>query len=187
MLAAFVLLGPFGRTVLAHGNELWKEYSYPGGMDAIAMGCLTAILISRREFSAIQLRAMTVGGIAILVCGLCFWRAIYRFGVERSGLDMTLIALGTCLVMAPAAQTGWTSPRFLRPLTSLGQRSYEVYLTHMFVVFACFNFFVARGKPMNAIPALFVVTIALAGLLGAVVARLYSEPLNARIRGQLSS
>ena len=31
-----VVLGPFGRTALAHGNEIWQEYSYLGGMDAIA-------------------------------------------------------------------------------------------------------------------------------------------------------
>jgi len=40
-------LGPLGRTVFAHGNEVWQEYSYLGGMDAIALGCLTAIAISR--------------------------------------------------------------------------------------------------------------------------------------------
>ena len=42
-LLLFVVLGPFARTVLAQGNELWQEYSYLGGMDAIALGCLTAI------------------------------------------------------------------------------------------------------------------------------------------------
>lgn len=37
-------MGPFARTVWAHDNETWQEYSYLGGMDAIALGCLTAIL-----------------------------------------------------------------------------------------------------------------------------------------------
>ncbi|MFZ0479929.1 MAG: acyltransferase, partial [Terriglobales bacterium] len=44
LLLSLVVLGPFARTVLAHGNEVWKEYSYLGGMDAIALGCLTALL-----------------------------------------------------------------------------------------------------------------------------------------------
>jgi Acyltransferase family len=30
-LVAFVLLGPFGRTILTHGNAVWQEYSYLGG------------------------------------------------------------------------------------------------------------------------------------------------------------
>jgi len=37
LLLAFVVMGPFGRTVLAQ-NGVWKEYSYLGGMDAIALG-----------------------------------------------------------------------------------------------------------------------------------------------------
>jgi peptidoglycan/LPS O-acetylase OafA/YrhL len=40
VLLAFVVIGPFGRTALAHGNAVWEEYSYLGGMDAIAMGAL---------------------------------------------------------------------------------------------------------------------------------------------------
>ena len=36
VLVVFVVLGPFGRTVLAHGNDTWQEYSYLGGMDALA-------------------------------------------------------------------------------------------------------------------------------------------------------
>jgi peptidoglycan/LPS O-acetylase OafA/YrhL len=40
VLSIFVVLGPFGRTVLAHGNEVWHEYSYLGSMDAIALAPL---------------------------------------------------------------------------------------------------------------------------------------------------
>ncbi len=53
----FVVLGPLGRTVLAHGNEVWQEYSYLGGMDAIALGCLTALFVARRRLS----RALSSG------------------------------------------------------------------------------------------------------------------------------
>ena len=30
VLSGFVLLGPYARAVLAHGNEVWREYSYLG-------------------------------------------------------------------------------------------------------------------------------------------------------------
>src|SRR5579864_2910700 len=46
LLLTFAVLGPLGRTALAHGSEVWHEYSYLGSMDAIALGCLTAILLS---------------------------------------------------------------------------------------------------------------------------------------------
>src|SRR5437879_6225338 len=57
VLLGFVALGPFARTVFTHGNETWKEYSYLGGMDAIAMGCLTALVASRIQFSRNVLRS----------------------------------------------------------------------------------------------------------------------------------
>ena len=68
----------------------------------------------------------------------------------------------------------------------LGQRSYEVYLTHMFVVFALFDLFVGRGKPMGAVPVLFVAVVLIAGVLGEVAARSYSDPLNRRLRNRSS-
>jgi peptidoglycan/LPS O-acetylase OafA/YrhL len=95
---------------------------------------------------------------------------------------MTLLAVGTCLVIAAAAQTRWTNPSWLDPLAKLGQRSYEVYLTHMFVVFVLFDFFVSHGKPLGAVLSLFLATILIAGVLGEVVGRFYSEPLNERLR-----
>ena len=58
----------------------------------------------------------------------------------------------------------------------MGQRSYEIYLTHMFVVFALFNLFVFGGKSLGSVPFLFVTTILCAAVLGDVVARFYSEP-----------
>ena len=54
----------------------------------------------------------------------------------------------------------------------------------MFVVFVCFNLFVDRGKPMPWVPVLFVATILLAGLLGELVGRFYSEPLNQWLRAR---
>ncbi len=50
--------------------------------------------------------------------------------------------------------------------------------------FAFFDLFVAMGKPIWAIPALFVVTIVVAALLGHLVASLYSEPMNRRLRSR---
>jgi peptidoglycan/LPS O-acetylase OafA/YrhL len=180
ILLVFAVLGPFGRTVFAHG--LWREYSYLGGMDAIALGCLTAILVTRTRFSTLVLRMLAGGGAAILVFILGFSGETYTRGLDRSGLGMTLLAFGTCMIIAAAAQTEWRSPVVLSPLRMLGQRSYEVYLTHMFVVFALFDLFVSRGKPMGAVPVLFIAVIVVAGALGEVVSRFYSEPMNRLLR-----
>jgi len=182
VLLGFVAVGPFARTVFTHGNEVWKEYSYLGGMDAIALGCLTALVVTRIRFSRNALRALWVSGVALLVFSLCFSLTGDAWGLERTGLDMTVVAVGTCLVIAAVAKSGWKAPRIFGPLLRMGERSYEVYLTHMFVVFGAFGLFVRAGKPMWSVPALFIGTIVVAGLLGEVTARFYSEPLNRAIR-----
>ena len=95
---------------------------------------------------------------------------------------MSLIALGACLVIAAAASTQWRAPRILTPVLRLGQRSYEVYLTHMFVVLGLFGVFVRLGKPLVGVPGLFLAVILISGLLGELVARFYSEPMNRLLR-----
>lgn len=181
-LLIFVVLGPFGRTALTHGNEVWKEYSYLGGMDAIALGCLTAMLTSRIRFPLHVLRTLAVLGAAILVLILCFSVRPSVLGLGRNGLDMSILAFGTCAIIIAAAQTRWRAPRVAGLILSLGERSYEVYLTHMFIVFALFQLFLKAGKPMKAVPLLFVAVILISGLSGVAVARFYSEPMNRRLR-----
>ncbi len=182
LLATFVALGPFARTFLAGGNELWKQYSYLGGMDAIALGCLTALAVERFPLSPRTLRGLAVAGSALLIFILCFAAQPANLALERAGLDMTILALGACMLIAAASQSDWKSPGILRPLALLGQRSYEVYLAHMFVVFAFFHLFVFAGKPLVAVPLLFLVVIVVSALFGEIVARFYSEPLNHFIR-----
>ena len=186
LLLGLVVMGPFARTVLTHGNEVWKEYSYLGGMDAIALGCLTALFLSRFRFSRRAVWILAIVGSALLILILGFSIRVEAWGLARSGLDMTMLAVGTCMVIAVVTQTKWRSPQFMKPLLNLGQRSYEVYLTHMFIVFGLFQLFVLAGKPMSAVPALFLAVIFLAGLLGEMVARFYSEPMNQFIRQRYS-
>ena len=181
-LLTFVVLGPFGRTTLAHGNAVWKEYSYLGGMDAIALGCLTAIFGARRHLSRTVVLPVGILGLAVLIFSLCFSNQAFAWGLGRNGLNMTVLALGTCMVITAAAQTAWRGPRVLAPPLLLGQRSYEIYLTHMFVVFGCLHFFLGAGKRMWTVPLYFIAVVLFSTLLGELVARFYSEPLNRWLR-----
>ena len=184
ILIALVVLGPFGRTVFAHGNEIWEEYSYLGGMEGIALGCLTALIVSRTRMSRVPLWIVGGFGTGIVSASLIFsWQA-YRGWLGRTGLNMTLLGIGTCMFIALTAQTQWRSPRWLAPLLGTGKYSYEVYLTHMFVVFGCFGLFLDAGARMRLVPELFVATILVSALLGAGVARFYSEPMNRMLRSR---
>jgi peptidoglycan/LPS O-acetylase OafA/YrhL len=180
LLSVFVLLGPFARTVWAHDNEVWEEYSYLGGMDAIAMGCLTALLLARVSLSRTAARSIGAIGAALLM--LCLGFTHQLSGLSEVGLDMTLVGIATCMIITAATQTQWRCSGALAPLLALGRCSYEIYLTHMFVVFAAFALFVAGGRPLGAIPLFFLGVIVVAGLLGALIAKAYSEPMNRWLR-----
>jgi len=182
LLLVFVALGPLARTVFTHGNDIWQEKSYLGGMDAIALGCLTALLCSHVSLSRKALRTTCVVGAALMLFILGFSRTAYRWGLGNAGLEETVLAIGTCMMIVAASQSGWRAPRVFRPLLALGRNSYEVYLTHMFVVLGAFGLFVKLGKPMPLVPVLFVITIILAAILGDRVARYFSEPMNRRLR-----
>jgi peptidoglycan/LPS O-acetylase OafA/YrhL len=181
-LCVFVVLGPFVRSHAFNPNPVWREYSYMGGMDAIALGCMTALLCARASLSRSLLRGCGVAGTALLVFILGFSNWAYSWGLGRNGLDMTILGLGACLVVVAVVQTGWQTPRVVWPLVRAGRLSYEIYLTHIFVVVGIFNVFLAANKPMRAVPALFVVVLLLAGLLGGAVSRGYSEPMNRWLR-----
>jgi peptidoglycan/LPS O-acetylase OafA/YrhL len=183
-LFVFIALGPIGRTVLSRGNDIWSDYSYLGGMDAIALGCLTALIASRVRFAPGVLRALTWSGLALLIAMLGFSGFPFLFPLGATGLEETLLAVGTCMVILAAAQTRWECPAFLRPFRLLGRRSYEVYLTHMFVVFGFLHIFLAVGKPMWLVPVYFIATIIVATVLGDLVARLYSDRMNATLRAR---
>jgi len=184
LLFVFVILGPFGRTLFAHGNEIAEDYSYLGGMEGISLGCLTALVVSRRRFSRGVVFTLAMAGIVIVSASLIFsWQA-YRDWLGKTGVNFTVLGIGTCMFIAAAAQSEWRSPRVLAPLVRMGRYSYEIYLTHMFVVFTFFGLFLDAGKPMRGVPFLFVSAILVSGLLGAGVANFYSEPANRYLRSK---
>ena len=97
--------------------------------------------------------------------------------LQRSGLDMSVLAFGTCLVIIAAARSRQRASSALRPLRWLGRRSYEIYLTHMFVVMGLWHLYVARNTHAAGVAVLL-----LSGFLGGIVARWLSEPMNRYLR-----
>ena len=182
LFSAFVVVGPFARSRVFNHNPVWREYSYLGGMDAIALGCLTAMLVAHTQVSRRALHTLAAIGSALMVFILCFYNLAEQWRLEYTGLGMTVLAVGACMVITVAAQTQWTAPWVLAPLRWVGQRSYEIYLTHMFMLIAITQVYLAAGKPLKGVPLLFAAVIVVAALFGGLVARFYSEPMNHRLR-----
>ena len=68
-----------------------------GGMDAIARGCLTALVLEKRRLSHAAPRLLMTFATALLAFSLGFSLKAQAWRLSRSGLDMTIVALGTCM------------------------------------------------------------------------------------------
>lgn len=181
VLVIFVIVGPVERAVWAAGNPVWREYSFLAGMDAIALGCLAARYVhGARNTASATGRIMAGAGLAIVAVSLGLSESLRP--IAKWGLDMTLLAVGTGLILIPAQLSGWQTPRVLQPVALMGRYSYEIYLTHMLVVFSTFGLWRQYLNSSLPVPVLFAASIGASVLLGAVVGRVYSEPMNLKLR-----
>ena len=183
-LIGFVVAGPFARVL--YGESLWAEYGYFSCMDAIALGCLAAMVAPHIPHRDAVLRWMAITGAALMLLvtvGMRTWNLrqlcppLYNWQ-----MDNTALALGTSLMLIALSRRNRPGRWISSPLRWFGRNSYEVYLTHMFVVTWGIQLFVARGLSVGWAPLAYLAMLWLAGGLGAVVARWYSEPLNRRLR-----
>ncbi len=129
-LAALALSLPMTRAALA-GNEIWQEKAYLPGMSAIAFGVLSAIATDyfnpSRRVAISMLCAGIVGLFAVFVCGSEIW------AVLKNGYMLVLCGAASLSVIA-CHELSFPPVRGLRWLSHMGRLSYELYLSHMFVV-----------------------------------------------------
>ena len=187
--AALVIAGPIART---HAfNDIWYDYSYLGGMDCIAIGCVTAMLARTNWAQRISAWCLASIGSALIL--VVWFRSIaQRLELLTSGLEVTVLGIGVAMVILSMSRSSGnkTASRFIAgPATSIfrwyGRNSYEIYLTHMFVVLMATQIFEATHASVRLIPLLFVSNLIIAGLLGYAVARWFSEPMNRKLRTRL--
>jgi peptidoglycan/LPS O-acetylase OafA/YrhL len=187
--AGFIVAGPFARVLL---NDLWGEYGYAASMDGIAFGCLAAIVCARVRLSRVSAHVMFWSGLALMLLIEVFRPLAFKIGFYKLGLDVTLLEIGTALLLMVLQQNSAATseaPRFSRifsaPLEWFGRISYEVYLTHMLVVWPMVYAYRASGQSAGWQPLWFLVITALCGALGYAVSRWYSEPANRGLRAKL--
>jgi peptidoglycan/LPS O-acetylase OafA/YrhL len=203
MLLCFVLVGPFARVRIQ--NELWADYGYLSCMDGIALGCLAAMVAAKITLGNKANLVFRISGTVLVLLITIFRGIASRLAFYKAGLDVTLIGIGTALLVVALQQNSeseaarqepsgirarpFSLSRVFRALyraTALlrwfGRNSYEVYLTHMFAVWAMVALFLHFHQSIHLAPLWFIGTVALAGVVGYAVAHFYSEPLNRRVR-----
>jgi peptidoglycan/LPS O-acetylase OafA/YrhL len=190
MLAgALLVLGPWARSVWIT-TDIARSKSYLGGMSAIAMGCLAGVLCDKLAHTArIRRRwlytAETIGWVVIAwIVTWPRWDWLHNINLflARHDLDDTVLPLGVCFVMVATVLRrsrggGWLTA----PVRWFGRHSYEVYLTHEFLVIlgvaGYMRWHVGR-------PGMWTVAITLlTAPMGWAVARWFSEPMNRWLRG----
>jgi len=187
VLAVLALSMPFTHAA-AQGNEIWQEKAYLPGMGAIAVGILTA-LFARHLPQPSQRTAllMRIGG-ALGICAILFaGRLVWHWLLDAYLLVLT----GSAAALVLGMHWNTTSPRRYIPgldwLRSCGRLSYEIYLTHMFCVFAVIA--IARWSGIDAAWGWiwYPLAIVASWLLGWIVARGFSQPCELWLRRRYST
>jgi peptidoglycan/LPS O-acetylase OafA/YrhL len=153
-------------------------------MAAIATGVLAALWVAHRQVpSRAWIRTLAIVGTlgvgAVIFADDFLWRAMRNLEM------LILTGSAACLVIAAhwRARTGPHAPwPFTAWIGSFGRLSYEIYLTHMFVVFSIVRLYEASGSDTRFIPLWFIATAAICWLLGVGVDRGLSTPSNRSLR-----
>ncbi|HKP65558.1 MAG TPA: acyltransferase family protein, partial [Casimicrobiaceae bacterium] len=185
-LVALIALGPFVRVWNAD-IEPWDEYAYLACFDGIAFGCLAALIHARLASSRGWLVAAFAGGVGAMLLIVVFRHTASALGLVTTGLYITVLELGTALVLLAFAgglfaNASWRGTRTIR---AIGRQSYEIYLTHMSVVFATVALFKATGASLAYVGIWYLGALVASALLGTIVARWYSEPANDALRARM--
>ncbi len=171
LLASLMMAGPLFRTVLA-SNDMASDCAYLAKTDGIALGSLTAVIARLRP---VWRGVQWAGAALILAIRIAPW------GLYKWGLDITVLEIGAALLLL-GMRANPTPALWTAPLRWFGRSSYEVYLTHMFVVTIGTQLFLAVNAPIDSAVFWLAGMVGISGLLGYAIARWYSEPLNRRLR-----
>lgn len=186
LLVLLALSMPWTHAAL-RGNEIWQEKAYLPGMSAIAIGVLGALLASR-------LRTLSLRGTVLLAwLGAIGLLAATIDGAEmyhllRDGYMLLLSVSALCLLLACEQRQrlgDWHPWRMFNWLRSWGRLSYEIYLTHMFVVTPVVWLFRLGGSDFRLGVLSYLLTLPLCWLLGTAVERWLSLPCEGWLRARL--
>jgi peptidoglycan/LPS O-acetylase OafA/YrhL len=177
LCVAAIVAGPIYRSI-HRDDELYFMYGYVACFDAIAFGCLAALLCRRINIGRIATRLMTGVAGASLAAG-------YFAGIDgHEVFGFTLIALCTaCLLVSTfGAPAGLLRLPPARIVCWLGRHSYELYLFHIIVLAGMRDLAPKGTLPYAYKLPYFALFLLLSALVAAAVSRYFGEPLNTRLR-----
>jgi peptidoglycan/LPS O-acetylase OafA/YrhL len=178
LLVVLAVSMPWTHAALA-GNEIWQEKAYLPGMSAIAIGVIGALLARRWIVSVTMARALMVLGAVGMLADMFAGRWLWPVLGDSSLLLLTTSAMLMLIGMQarPVAQL-----RGFSWLASCGRLSYEIYLSHMFVVYAVVRIYRATGADVRWGFLWYLLALPLCWCLGKAVALFVSIPCERALR-----
>lgn len=181
-VAMMILLALFAASLPAlkattGGSEIWQQKAYLPGMAAVSAGALAALMAAKiPTLSLTHLRILYAVGTAGLLAVMALTDRIAAF---QYVLPLLLTASAVCLILGfhwharlgtlmSLPGTAW--------LSSMGRLSYEMYLSHMFVVLSVASLVKAAHWDPYWGFAWYLPAILLAWGLGLLIERYFSVP-----------
>jgi len=176
LLVLLAISLPWTRGAL-EANEIWQEKAYLPGMSAIAIGVIGAWLMTCLRLPAYGVLVLQLLGWAGLICVFVAGGWLWHYLHNGYMLLLTLSALALLIAFAEQARRGDRKPLpGLGWLRSWGRLSYEIYLSHMFVVFAVVRVYHAVGGDGRLGFLWYLPALPVCWLLGLAVERCLSQP-----------
>jgi peptidoglycan/LPS O-acetylase OafA/YrhL len=166
---------------LHRDDELFYECGYLACFDAIAIGCLVALLDRHVTLRPRPGRALRVVATIVLI-------GTYFLGIEGHevfGFSVVALCTGVLLFRAFDAPGNKSRSAPVTLVCFMGRRSYELYLFHGIVLAVLRNVIPKGTMPSAYKLPMFVFFVVVSVLLAGAAARYFAEPANAVLRERL--
>lgn len=185
ILLLFLVISPWARTQLYVGNEL-ADKNHLAFLDSIALGCMTAIIIKKLTISKWLNWTFLIVGWSMVILIFVFKGFVYKAGVVDLGLNITILSLGISLIlfwMHENHRSGKEKKyRIFGWLRYLGVYSYEIYLSHMFVIIFGAQIFKSLRLGTDWLIPYSLLLVLISYHLGKIIFHKFSEPINIYLR-----
>ncbi|UTW64000.1 acyltransferase [bacterium SCSIO 12741] len=185
LLALFLMISPWARTELYPGNEL-ADKNHLAYLDSIALGCMVAIICSKMTFAKWLNWTFLLIGWSMVILIFVYKGFVYKSGLIGLGLNVTILSVGVSLILLWMHQKYPLKNERIRWIYSwlryLGAYSYEIYLTHMFVVILMARLYRKFDLSEKWLLPFLLSSILISFLLGKLTFNYFSEPVNRWLR-----
>ncbi len=181
---ALIIISPIVRSYYTH-NEIVALYGYFSCFDAIAMGCVAAIIVQKVQVNR-WLRHVLLYSAGALIASVYLYNGI----MQNVVIGVSLMAVGAAIFLISAGndeiENNNSASLFGRSVCWFGRNSYELYLFHI-IVLALMKEIVSRDALGSYTKLLWLVLfLCVSASVAGAISKFYSQPMNKKLRELLS-